>query len=89
MLVLSRKVNEVIVIGGDIEITVVRIGQDTVRIGIDAPKSYSITRKEISYRDDKTKEVPNGIGHSTVPKGKHSKKVPHPGLAEIPSRPGS
>ncbi|NLW27383.1 carbon storage regulator CsrA [Acetivibrio saccincola] len=47
MLVLTRKKNESIVIGDNIEITVVDIQGDQVRIGINAPKSVSIHRKEI------------------------------------------
>jgi carbon storage regulator len=47
MLVLSRKVNQTIKIGEDIEITVVSISGDNVRIGINAPKSYKVLRSEI------------------------------------------
>ena len=47
MLVLTRKRNESIVVGDNIEITVVDIQGDQVRIGINAPKSVSIHRKEI------------------------------------------
>ena len=47
MLVLSREVNERILIGTDIVLTVVRIGDATVRIGIDAPDSYKIVREEL------------------------------------------
>lgn len=47
MLVLSRQLNERILIGSDIVITVVRIGETTVRLGIDAPDSYGIVREEI------------------------------------------
>lgn len=44
---LTRKKNESIVIGDNIEITVVDIQGDQVRIGINAPKNVSIHRKEI------------------------------------------
>ena len=47
MLVLSRKVSERIQIGPDIAITIVRIHGDSVRIGIDAPKSINVDREEI------------------------------------------
>ena len=47
MLVLSRHVDETILIGDDIEITIVQIRGDKVRIGIAAPKSIPVHRKEV------------------------------------------
>ena len=47
MLALSRKINESIIIGNDIEITVLEVKGDQVKIGISAPKSIPIYRKEI------------------------------------------
>jgi carbon storage regulator len=47
MLALSRRVNESIVIGNDIEITVLEVKGDQIKIGITAPKSVPIYRKEI------------------------------------------
>ena len=47
MLVLSRKPGERILIGENISITVVRIGPNTVRIGIDAPREMNIVRDEL------------------------------------------
>ena len=47
MLVLSRKSGERILIGDDIKITIVRIGPNSVRIGVDAPGQYSIVREEL------------------------------------------
>ena len=48
MLILTRKVGESITIGDDVTITVVASKGGQVRIGIDAPKSVSITRSELS-----------------------------------------
>lgn len=47
MLALSRKVNESIIIGNDIEITVLEVKGDQVKVGISAPRSVPIYRKEI------------------------------------------
>ena len=47
MLVLSRQRDETIMIGDDIEITVVDVRGDKVRLGINAPSSVPVHRKEI------------------------------------------
>lgn len=47
MLVLTRKINEKIIIGDDIEIVLVDIGKDQVKIGINAPKTVKVHRWEV------------------------------------------
>ena len=47
MLVLSRKVGQRILIGDQVTITVVRVSQGTVRIGVEAPTELPIVREEI------------------------------------------
>lgn len=47
MLVITRKQGESILIGDDIEITISKIDDGSVKIGIDAPRSYTILRKEL------------------------------------------
>lgn len=47
MLALARKVNESIIVNDNIEITVLEVKGDQIKIGIDAPKSVPIYRKEV------------------------------------------
>lgn len=55
MLVLSRKKNEGIMIADNIEIVVVEIRGDKVRLGIEAPREISVHRNEV-YEEIKRKE---------------------------------
>ncbi len=48
MLVLSRRLDERILIGEDIVITIVGIREDKVRVGIEAPRAVSILREELA-----------------------------------------
>jgi carbon storage regulator len=50
MLVLTRRLNEEIVIGEDITITVVAVQGEKVRLGISAPESVRVDRREIHER---------------------------------------
>ena len=56
MLVLSRQKDESIVIGDDVEITIVDVRGDKVRLGINAPRSISVHRKEIYEAIQREKE---------------------------------
>jgi len=47
MLILSRKINEKVVIGDDITVSIIEIRGDQVRIGIDAPKIVKVFRQEV------------------------------------------
>lgn len=47
MLVLTRKMNESIMIGNDIEITILGVEGEQIKLGINAPKQIEIHRKEI------------------------------------------
>jgi carbon storage regulator len=47
MLVLSRKPGERILIGDNVTVTIVRIGPNAVKLGIDAPKELNIVREEL------------------------------------------
>ena len=61
MLALARKINQSIMIGSDIEITLLEIKGDQVKIGINAPKSVPIYRKEIYMQiKDENKKASEG-----------------------------
>lgn len=47
MLVLSRKTGERVQIGDDIVVTIVRVGPNSVRLGIEAPRDMSVLRDEL------------------------------------------
>ena len=58
MLVLTRRVNESIVIGNDIIVTVLEIQRDAIRLGIKAPHDVEINREEIFLLlSDKTRDA--------------------------------
>ena len=57
MLVLSRQKDESIMIGDDVEITIVDVRGDKVRLGINCPRSISVHRKEIYMAIQKEKEA--------------------------------
>ena len=52
MLALSRKKDEAVIINDDIEITIIEIKGDQVKIGISAPKSVPIYRNCLLYTSD-------------------------------------
>ena len=61
MLALARKINQSIMIGSYIDITLLEIKGDQVKIGINAPKSVPIYRKEIYMQiQDENKKASEG-----------------------------
>lgn len=68
MLVLTRKTDETIKIGDDVEITVIRVRGNSVRIGIKAPKEIRVTRGELDSKPhqhiaDATNKTDQPLGH--------------------------
>lgn len=68
MLVLTRRVNESIVIGKDIIVTVLEVQRDSIRLGIKAPHDVEINREEIFLLlSDKMKD-PRSVTAETTPR---------------------
>lgn len=58
MLALARRVNESIIINDNVEVTILEIKGDQIKIGIDAPKSVPVYRKEVYLQiQDSNKEA--------------------------------
>lgn len=69
MLILTRKLNEEIVINGEIIIKIVSISENQVKLGFEAPKNIDINRKEVFEKvkesllkaTEMKKEIPNTL----------------------------
>lgn len=57
MLVLTRHIGETILVGPDIEVTVLGVKGGQVRIGINAPKNVNIVREELLKRDEAARKI--------------------------------
>ena len=70
MLALSRKKDESIMLGNDIEITVLEIRGDQVKIGVKAPKNVAIFRKEIydQIQEENKKAAEQNVDRETIEK---------------------
>ena len=85
MLVLTRKINQSIMIGDDVEISVLAVSRDKIRLGITAPRDVPVFRKEVylSIKD----ELGDVAGESerTTPRGLEARQErvnPHSSLSE-------
>lgn len=69
MLALSRKQGESIMIGSDIEITVLEVKGEQIKIGISAPKSVPVYRKEIYVQiQEANRETVNTLDLESIKK---------------------
>ena len=76
MLILSRKLNESIVIDGRIIVKILRIERDTVKIGIQAPSELPVHRQEVFDMIQKNKQASLNAGTETVPKSPSAQVTP-------------
>ncbi len=65
MLILTRRVGERIVINDEIVITIVEAGRDSVRIGVEAPRSVTVHRHEVWEQIASENEAARNAGDTT------------------------
>jgi len=63
MLVLTRKTNQSIMIGDDVEVSVLAVSRDKIRLGITAPREVPVFRKEV-YLSIKEEQMSENSGAS-------------------------
>ncbi len=80
MLVLSRQRDESIMIGDNIEITIVDIRGDKVRLGINAPNTVPVHRKEVYQAIQRERSAPpkTAAGIAEEPAASSKVHAPHP-----------
>ncbi len=69
MLVLTRKVNQSIVIGDDIEVVVLEVRGEQIRLGIKAPRDVVVHRKEIYEQIQEENQAAATVDPKDVPDG--------------------
>ncbi|MCL2077456.1 MAG: carbon storage regulator CsrA [Oscillospiraceae bacterium] len=66
MLVITRKADESILISDNIEITVLEISRDRVKLGVSAPRDVSVMRNELVTAQNANRESAETIGKDTL-----------------------
>ena len=61
MLILTRRSGEALNIGGDVEITVLEVSGDHVRLGIQAPRQVQVLRKELREEVERENRLAAGL----------------------------
>lgn len=77
MLVLSRKIGEIVTIGSSVKITVLSFDRGIVRLGIEAPKSIPVHRKEVYDKIIEVNQRASKSEISTIKKALLNTGVPY------------
>jgi carbon storage regulator len=67
MLILSRKLNESIVIDGKIFVKIVKVDGENIRLGIEAPANIAVHRQEVYEEIQRTNQTAMTRGRPTLP----------------------
>ena len=67
MLILTRRVGETVIIGNDVDVTVLGVKGNQVRLGVKAPREVTVHREEIFERI--VRERQNGNGNGAIGNG--------------------
>ncbi len=62
MLILTRRVDETLLIGDDVEVTVLGVKGNQVRVGVEAPKIIPVVREELLTRNRNQTAIPAATG---------------------------
>ena len=84
MLVLSRKLNQSIMIGDDVRIVVVAVDRDTVKLGIEAPRTIPVHRSEVYEEIQRTNRAAAGEPSGRRPQRRHASPTSAPRPASRP-----
>jgi len=66
MLVITRKLNESILVADNIEVTILEITKDKVRLGVDAPKEVKIIRSELMLVKNSNEEASKAVSQDAI-----------------------
>ena len=78
MLILSRKIGESIIIGGETEVTILELSGDKVRVGVNAPKNISVLRSELKKTEEEDKSAAASV--SPVKLAEYKTHIDPPGI---------
>ncbi len=76
MLVLSRKINQSIMIGDDVRVVIVAVDRDQVKLGIEAPRAVPVHRSEVYEEIRRANQ--EALGAVPAPSGKAEKATLRP-----------
>jgi carbon storage regulator len=69
MLILTRRIGETVIIGNDVDVTVLGVKGNQVRLGVKAPREVTVHREEIFERISREQRNGNGAGDHAMAAG--------------------